>query len=57
LQQKGHWCEMEIADNGRGGVVQEGNGLSGMRQRVEALGGILERQGEAGTLLRIRVPV
>jgi two-component system sensor histidine kinase DesK len=57
LQQHGTWCELEVADNGRGGVAEEGNGLSGMRQRVEALGGVLERNGSAGTLLRIRVPV
>lgn len=57
LRQREGWCEMEIADNGCGGDVEEGNGLSGMRQRVEALGGALERNGSAGTLLRIRVPV
>lgn len=57
LRQNGRWCELEIADNGRGGAAEEGNGLSGMRQRVEALGGVLERNGSAGMLLRIRVPV
>jgi two-component system, NarL family, sensor histidine kinase DesK len=57
LKQNGRWCELEIADNGLGGSSEEGNGLSGMRQRVEALGGVLERNGSAGMLLRIRVPV
>ena len=57
LRQAGRFCEMEIADNGRGGALDEGSGLSGMRQRVEALGGALERDGSHGTLLRIRVPV
>ncbi len=57
LRQTGKFCEMEIADNGRGGALVEGNGLSGMRQRVEALGGTLERDGSRGTRLRIRVPV
>jgi two-component system, NarL family, sensor histidine kinase DesK len=57
LRRNGDWCEMEIADNGRGGESPEGSGLSGMRQRVEALGGALERDGSAGTRLRIRVPV
>jgi two-component system sensor histidine kinase DesK len=57
LQQSGSWCELEVADNGQGGAIEEGNGLSGMRHRVEALGGVLERNGSAGTLLRIRVPV
>ncbi len=57
LRQNGRYCELEIADNGRGGALEEGSGLSGMRERVEALGGILERDGSNGTLLRIRVPV
>ena len=57
LRQDGRYCELEIADNGRGGSLAEGSGLSGMRERVEALGGILERDGSHGTLLRIRVPV
>jgi two-component system, NarL family, sensor histidine kinase DesK len=57
LRQNGAFCELEIADNGRGGAAQDGSGLSGMRERVEALGGMLERDGSQGTLLRIRVPV
>ena len=57
LCQSGSWCELEIADNGRGGVLQEGSGLRGMRERVEALGGAIERDSSSGTLLRIRVPV
>jgi len=57
LRQAGGFCELEIADNGCGGADQDGSGLSGMRERVEALGGMLERDGSRGTLLRIRVPV
>jgi two-component system sensor histidine kinase DesK len=57
LRQNGAFCELEVADNGRGGTSQDGSGLSGMRERVEALGGMLERDGTSGTLLRIRVPV
>ncbi len=57
LRQEAGFCELEIADNGRGGTAEDGSGLSGMRQRVESLGGILERDGSRGTLLRIRVPV
>jgi two-component system sensor histidine kinase DesK len=57
LRQNGRYCELEIADNGRGGALEEGSGLSGMRERVEALGGVLERDGSNGTSLRIRVPV
>ena len=57
LRQVGRFCEMVIADNGLGGALDEGSGLSGMRERVEALGGALERDGSNGTQLRIRVPV
>ena len=32
----------EIEDDGRGGLESEGNGLRGMRERVEMLGGTLE---------------
>jgi two-component system sensor histidine kinase DesK len=56
LRRNGSWCEMEIADNGTGGKFDAGSGLTGMRERVEALGGILEHDGSNGTLLRIRVP-
>jgi two-component system, NarL family, sensor histidine kinase DesK len=57
LRRNGPFCELEIQDNGRGGTAEEGSGLIGMRQRVETLGGALERDGSRGTLLRIRVPV
>ncbi len=33
--------DMQINDNGRGGQSAEGNGISGMRERVRALGGTL----------------
>jgi two-component system sensor histidine kinase DesK len=57
LRRVGSFCEMVVADNGLGGSLNEGSGLSGMRERVEALGGALERDGSHGTQLRIRVPV
>jgi two-component system sensor histidine kinase DesK len=57
LARKGDYCELEIADNGRGGALDEGSGLRGMRERVEALGGALDCDGSRGTLLRVRVPV
>jgi two-component system sensor histidine kinase DesK len=57
LRRNGSYCELEIQDNGLGGAGEEGSGLIGMRQRVETLGGKLERDGSHGTLLRIRVPV
>jgi two-component system, NarL family, sensor histidine kinase DesK len=52
----GH-CHLEIRDDGRGGYQVEGNGLRGMRERVEALGGKLERDTSQGTRLHITLPV
>jgi two-component system sensor histidine kinase DesK len=57
LRQVGRFFEMVVADNGQGGSFDEGSGLSGMRERVEALGGALDCDGSHGTQLRIRVPV
>ena len=37
---------MEVEDNGRGGDAPFGNGLSGMRERIQALGGVLRRETE-----------
>jgi len=45
-----------VADDGRGGVFQEGNGLRGMRERVEAVGGKLTRESKRGTKLEIFIP-
>ncbi len=46
-------CVLEIQDDGRGGSLLEGNGLRGMRERVEALGGTITRDMSAGTTLRL----
>ncbi len=50
-------CTLEIADNGRGADAPEGNGLRGMRERLEAVGGSLQRRTEAGTRLVIHLPL
>jgi two-component system sensor histidine kinase DesK len=49
-------CRFEIQDDGRGGSQVEGNGLRGMRERVEALGGTLQRDTTSGTRLTIEFP-
>ncbi|MGC4052483.1 MAG: sensor histidine kinase [Paludibaculum sp.] len=49
--------ELEIADDGQGGNAREGAGLSGMRERVEALGGTLEHDGSRGMRLLLRLPL
>lgn len=47
-----------ISDDGRGGIAADGNGLSGMRERVRALGGTLDIDSPVnrGTRLQIAVP-
>jgi two-component system sensor histidine kinase DesK len=47
-----------VRDDGRGGAHPGGNGLTGMRERVEALGGALSLVSLAGqgTELEIRLP-
>jgi two-component system, NarL family, sensor histidine kinase DesK len=48
--------QMVIADDGRGDIRQEGNGLRGMRERVRELGGSLSLESHRGTCLRIELP-
>jgi two-component system sensor histidine kinase DesK len=48
---------LEVADDGCGGVALEGNGVRGMRERIEALGGTMVRELEAGTKLRFEFPL
>ncbi len=57
LRRENDVCTLEIADNGRGADAPEGNGLRGMRERLEALGGSLQRQTQAGTRLVIHLPL
>ena len=48
---------LSVTDDGVGGLNPEGSGLTGMRERVRALGGELRREGEGGTRLSARFPV
>jgi two-component system sensor histidine kinase DesK len=57
LEQENGACRLEIEDDGRGGFQTEGNGLRGMRERVEMLGGTLHRNSQAGTRLTITLPL
>jgi two-component system sensor histidine kinase DesK len=47
---------LEVQDDGRGGVENEGLGLRGMRERIEALGGSVLREISAGSRLTVRLP-
>jgi two-component system sensor histidine kinase DesK len=50
-------CSLTISDDGRGGNAPFGSGLSGMRERVEVLGGTLVREGQRGTTLIVTLPL
>jgi two-component system, NarL family, sensor histidine kinase DesK len=50
-------CRLEIRDDGCGHLAPEGAGLTGIRSRVEALGGHVRREVAAGTQLIITLPV
>jgi two-component system sensor histidine kinase DesK len=45
-----------IEDDGQHATVREGNGLRGMRERVESLGGTLRLEHQHGTRLLIELP-
>jgi two-component system, NarL family, sensor histidine kinase DesK len=57
LEQQNGSCRLEIQDDGLGSSTDEGNGLRGMRERVEMLGGTLARATESGTTLTITLPL
>jgi two-component system, NarL family, sensor histidine kinase DesK len=50
-------CVLRVEDDGSGGTHAEGNGLRGMRERIEALGGTLVRDTARGTKLRFEFPL
>ena len=48
---------LNVQDNGRGQIREEGNGLRGMRERVQSIGGTMTLDSERGTRLEISLPV
>ena len=50
---------MEVVDDGRGGRIVPGNGLNGMRERLDTVGGSLSLwpNPAGGTLLRASIPL
>lgn len=47
---------LRLSDDGVGGRLPEGSGLTGMRERVEALGGTMRLDGSSGTAIEIDIP-
>ena len=56
FQENGKETMLTIDDDGRGGAFREGNGLRGMRERVESLGGQLRIDSVRGMHLLIAIP-
>ena len=55
VTRQGRAIQLEVQDDGRGVAGAAGNGLSGMRERVEALGGQLQLDSAAGAGTRLRL--
>ncbi len=58
LLEKDRTIHFTIEDNGRGGQIHEGNGLRGMRERVQSMAGTVKLTGVAtgGMSLEITLP-
>jgi len=57
LKRNATLCTLEVVDDGRGANAPEGNGLRGMRERLESLGGSLRLLTTNGTRLVIDLPL
>ncbi|WP_342316791.1 sensor histidine kinase [Lysobacter sp. FW306-1B-D06B] len=57
LHTQGEEAVLHIEDDGRGGAIAPGNGLSGMRERLEALGGRLRVDSTPGQGTRVQAQV
>ena len=50
------FASLEVEDDGNANIQREGNGLRGMRERVQELGGRFRIEAEQGTRLVIELP-
>ena len=58
FSREGDAIRLQISDDGRGGAIVPGNGLSGMRERIESIGGRLRVDGDSGgTRVDARIPL
>ncbi len=59
LREKDGTIHFTIEDNGRGGQIREGNGLRGMRERLQSLNGAVKVTGAAnrGSSLELTLPL
>jgi signal transduction histidine kinase len=59
-RQRDGWLELTVSDDGRGGAdTAGGSGLTGLVDRVEAIGGIIQIDSPPGlgTAVRVKLPV
>ena len=56
LAREGTRIRLAVADDGAGGAIREGAGLSGMRERVGRAGGEMTVESAKGVTLSVRVP-
>ena len=56
VERRGAACRLEVVDDGLGGALTQGNGLRGLRERVEALGGSVAWHSAQGTQLAVTLP-
>jgi two-component system sensor histidine kinase DesK len=57
VEQMNGVCQLTVEDNGGGGTVPEGNGMRGMRERIEALGGTFSYDGSHGMRVSAVIPL
>ncbi len=57
LTGEGHDLLLVIEDDGQGNIETEGNGLTGMRERIETLGGKLKVLSAEGTRIEAYLPL
>jgi two-component system sensor histidine kinase DesK len=57
LHRTGDDIRLTVSDDGRGGGREDGAGISGMRERITALGGSVARDGAHGTTLTVTLPL
>lgn len=53
---EGDTHQLFVEDDGCGGIIKEGSGLRGMRERIEAMGGTLRVDSSSGTRLTVDLP-
>lgn len=57
LSQSGDGLKLMIEDNGGGSIDQEGSGLTGLRKRIEALGGLTNVETTTGVRITLQLPL